>query len=172
MAVVVTKVELDSYSLQRNVIEGSEDTGTNEGKCSLAWSLHTSLRNLRWKALIPQYFVASLSQALWGYSSTWTEKLVSFLHVRGWWSLLKQQCLSMLSWEPIARRITQVDKFFTPPGSDNPYLATLCTDTSYLALIPTLVHSWRCCLILQRWVHMVNTWLATLVAVQLFMSHF
>lgn len=41
------KVELDSYSLQRSLIKGSDDTDTNEGKCSLAWSLDTSLRNLR-----------------------------------------------------------------------------------------------------------------------------
>lgn len=67
--------------------------------------------------------------------------------------------LSMLSCEPIARRITQVDRFFTPRGSNNPYLATLCTDISYLALIPTPVHPWRCRLILQRWVHMVNMYM-------------
>ena len=44
----------------------------------------------------------------------------------------------------------QVFRFFTPRGSNNPYLATLCTDISYLALFPTLVHPWRCRLILQR----------------------
>ena len=172
MAVIVTEVELSSYPLQRSVIKGSDDTDTNEGKCSLAWSLDTSIRNLRWKALIPQYFV-DISLSICGYFSVflWAIGPLGLFKYLDWEIGVFPSCkrlvvtpqttehLSMLSCEPIARRITQVFRFFTPRGSNNPYLATLCTDISYLALFPTLVHPWRCRLILQRWVRMVNIYM-------------